>query len=98
MAYVLTALFQVGWHWLLSRDNGLARALLGLYLAYDPKLGKGVAPVVDILLPSIWLGAATGFLSWEWPPRRVATLVIVVSVGLVALLPAYAHFLSKDGV
>ena len=97
VAFLGTAIFQVGWHWFLSCNNGLAQALLRFYLAYNPKLGKGVAPVLDILLPSICLGATMGFLSWNWHPRRAVGLVIASSVCLVALLPVYAHFLTKDG-
>jgi hypothetical protein len=96
VAYLGTALFQVGWHWFLSCDNSLARALLRFYLAYNAKLGKGVAPVLDILLPSVCLGAIVGFLSWNWHPRKVVGLVIAASIGLVVLLPVYAHFLTKD--
>jgi hypothetical protein len=98
LAYGLTALFQVGWHWFLSLDNGMAHTLLRLYLAYNPKLGKGVAPVVDVLLPSIFLGAVIGFLSWNWPPRRVTGLAVAVGVGLVALLPAYAHMINQEKI
>jgi len=93
-----TALFQVAWHSFLSLNNEAARTFLRIYLAYDPKLGKGVAPVLDLLLPSIVVGAVVGFVSRDWSVRRVVVLDIAVAIFLVALLPAYAHVLSRNAV
>lgn len=98
VAYLVTAAFQLSWHWFLSKPYGLSQSLLRFYLSYDARVGKGVAGWFDLVLPCVWLGLITGLVGWNWSIRKLACFVIIVAVGLVALLPSYLLFLDKDAV
>ncbi len=98
VAYLVTAAFQLSWHWLLSKPYGLSQSLLQFYLSYDARVGKGVAGWFDLVLPCLWLGLLTGLVGWNWSIRKLACSVVLVAVGLVALLPAYMPFLDKNTV
>ncbi len=96
--YLITAIFQVFWHWFLSTDNELARSLLRFYLSYDPKIGKGVAGWFDLILPCVLLGVLTGLVGWKWPVRKLAGFVVLIGIGLVVLLLAYPYLLDQGDV
>lgn len=92
---MVTASFQLSWHWFLTRANSLAQVLRRLYLSHDAHLGKGVAPVFDVFLPSIWLGLLAGVFTWDWPIRKLIGFLVAFSVGLACMLPAYAYLLGS---
>jgi hypothetical protein len=98
LLFFVTAVFQIFWHWFLSRPSGLSQSLLKFYLSYDPVVGKGVSGWFDLVLPCVCLGLLIGLIGWSWPVQRIAFFVILTALGLVALLPLYTVILSKESI
>lgn len=96
LAFFLTAVFQIFWHWFLSRPSGLSQSLLKFYLSYDSIVGKGVSGWFDLVLPCICLGFSIGWIAWNLPVSRAALFVVLAAVGLIALLPLYAFILDNQ--
>ena len=97
-AFLVAAVFQISWHWFLTRPSGLSQSLLKCYLSYDPVVGKGVSGWFDLVLPCVCLGFLIGLIGWNCPVQRIAVFVILIAAGLVALLPLYTVILSKDSI
>jgi hypothetical protein len=63
VAYLGTAGVQLAWHWWLTKSSPLAEALQHSYLAYDMRVGKGVAGWFDLIIPCVCMGLLMA--SWE---------------------------------
>jgi hypothetical protein len=96
--YAAIALFQVAWHWLLSLDTVLSRALETAYLYRSPHSGKGIAGYLDLVLPGVIAGICTGCVGLKWGFKRLSLFALVAAVGIVGLDPLYRPFLDARRV
>lgn len=90
------AAFEFFVHWYMSKDYPCSSGLLQWYISRDPESHKGVAGLLDALLPAVTLGLLIGWLGWQWSLEKLALFVVLIGAGIVALEPAYTSFLNKD--
>jgi hypothetical protein len=98
IGYAGTAIVQVAWHWFLTSDGKVAQALLRFYLSYDPKVGKGVAGWLDLILPATCLGMWIGFVGCGWSFRKLACFVILGAILIAGLAQAYPKIMHLTEV
>jgi hypothetical protein len=93
--YLLTGMFQMLWHWLISKDFQEARNVLAFYLYRDVQSGKSVSGYLDFLLPALLCGVPTGWLCWDCQPRKLYLYTFAAAAGICALTPLYTLVLDK---
>lgn len=86
-------------HWYAGRAaTPSADSMAAAYLYRDPDNHKAfVAGLVDLVAPAVILGVAIGWFGVGWSPRRLTATVAVVSLALVAMIPAYSRCFENRG-
>jgi len=92
MACLLVEGAQAYLHWYAgTQTDSTAQSMRRWYLSHDPLNGKAYHQgFVDLILPSILLGLAAGWITACTPKRVLVWSVFLLSIGVVALFPYYA--------
>ena len=95
-AFVIVAIIQIVWHWLISTsvENGIAK----VYLAYDPHSHKGNYGWFDLVIPACILGLTIGLTGWEWTSSKMTWAVVLVALGIVVVFSFCIQFFEKSAI
>lgn len=95
LIYLTCAGAELTLHWCMGRESAGARQLREKYLYRDPDNGKQyVAGLVRCFVPALIVGIAAGIIAHRSTPNQLTWCVLVLSLGLLVLLPFYDVLLS----
>src|SRR5207248_1451965 len=92
IAYLVVGGTDAYLHWYAGTQNtATAHSWKEWYSAHDPQNVKEYdASFVDLILPAIFLGLASGFVTARQPQRVLVWSVFLLCLGIVVLMPFYA--------
>jgi hypothetical protein len=91
LVFLVVGIGEVALHWYLGGHNSdRALRLRKMYLHRDADNGKRyVEGLVDFVVPTIVLGIAAGIIGSRLPPGGLTLCVVLLSLGVICLLPLY---------
>jgi hypothetical protein len=90
------AVFQITWHWLLTLPNGVSETCLRIYLQQNEHSRKGVAGILDMVLPAAVLGMLMGLMTPSWKVGKLMFTAFIGDICLTSLMVAYARIIGKS--
>jgi hypothetical protein len=98
--YLIVAICELFAHWYMSKSYPFSNDLLHWYIYQDPVNGKGHSDELDIVMPSILIGALIGFFARraKWSFKVCIMMVLLSTAGVTAMLPITTLILGKGTI
>jgi len=91
LIFLTVAGVNIGVHWYMNTEG--AGQIREWYCEEDAHNRKRYNQgIVTFVIPCVLLGLSVGVLAARWNPSSITVTVLLMSVGIVALLPVYARF------
>jgi len=96
VTFVGLVAFQIGWHWAITLHNLMSEAGLRGYTLRFAHTQKGIAGILDLVLPAVFIGLVMGHMGWQWRIWKFFGYVPAFAVVLAALRPLYALMITTE--
>ena len=93
--FVLTASAFVWWHYYIC-TNPAATGVRHFYARQSSVPGKGMAGYIDLVLPAVIVGFATGLAGARLRPRWTVVHVLIMTAGIAVLQPVFVRWMPAE--